>query len=471
MKSVSLDNLKKKFEAAGQGHVFNLFSEYPDDLKQEFINRAQLIDLGHMSSLIGDAILKDAQEECSQNLMPAEPLSSSFAREMSLDHLSIIEKGEETIRAGRVAALVVAGGQGTRLGFDGPKGIFPITPIKKKSFFQLFAEKIKVAQERYKCLIPWYIMTNESNYQDTIFFFDQNDRFGLSEVHFFNQGLVPVIDFNGKFLLDERGLIAMAPDGHGGCFEALIRSGLLSKMEASGIDLISYFQVDNPLVKCIDPLFIGLHVSARSQMSSKCVKKLDSAERVGLFCKDHEHLKVIEYSYVPEEILRRRTIDGGLFFNAGNIAVHLLDREFAQSMGGPNGLKFHQAKKVVPYLDSQKQHIIPDQLNSIKFEKLIFDALAQAKNPILMEVSREEEFSPVKNAKGKDSPESCREDQLRQCVRWLNAVNIDIPCTKDGLPLFNIEISPLFADTEDAFVAKWQSLPEKPEIVGETYLD
>lgn len=471
MKSLSLDNLIKKFEAAGQGHVFQFFSAYPDDLKQEFTNRAQLIDLGHMSSLINDAILKDAQEECSENLMPAEPFSLPFAGEKSFDYLSSIKKGEEAIRAGRVAALVVAGGQGTRLGFDGPKGILPITPLKGKSFFQVFAEKIKMAQERYKCLIPWYIMTNESNYQDTILFFDQNDRFGLGEVHFFNQGLIPVIDFNGKFLLDERGLIAMAPDGHGGCFEALFQSGLLSKMEANGIDLISYFQVDNPLVKCIDPLFIGLHISAQSEMSSKCVKKLDSAERVGLFCKDHEHLKVIEYSYAPEEMLTRRRIDGSLFFNAANIAVHLLDREFAKRMGGPNGLKFHQAKKVVPYLDAQKQLVISDQLNCIKFEKLIFDALAKAKNPVLMEVPREEEFSPVKNAKGKDSPASCKEDQLRQYVRWLKAVNIDIPCTKDGLPLFNIEISPLFADTEDTFVAKWQSLAEKPEIVGETYLD
>lgn len=471
MNAISLANLKKKFDAAGQGHVFKFFSKYPADLKQEFINQAQLIDLEQMYSLINEVILNDCHAEYSMTLMPPEPFSSSLPKEHGLDYSSIIKKGEEAIRAGRLAALVVAGGQGTRLGFDGPKGILPITPVKRKSFFQVFAEKIKVAQERYQCLIPWYVMTSQSNYDATVRFFEQNNNFGLNEICFFNQGMTPVIDLNGKFLLDEQGLIAMAPDGHGGCFEALLRSGLFSKMEDRGIDLISYFQVDNPLVKCIDPLFIGLHVSACSEMSSKCVKKLDSSERVGLFCKESDHLKVIEYSYAPEDMLTRRRIDGGLFFNAGNIAVHLLDRVFAKKMGGPNGLKFHHARKMVPYLGAQKQLVIPDQLNSIKFEKLIFDALAQAKNPVLMEVRREDEFSPVKNAKGKDSPQSSSEDQLRQSVRWLKAVNINIPLTKDALPLFNIEISPSFADTEDTFVAKWQSLARKPEILREIYLD
>lgn len=470
MKLSVLNHLVKRFEEFGQGHVFKFFDDLPDDLKEEFITRAQLVDLDHMKSLINQAMLKGEKKGNFGNWMPVESFPF-LGKGKKTDYLEFIEKGEKVLRAGRVAVLVVAGGQGTRLGFDGPKGVFPITPIKKKSLFQVFAEKIKVAQERYKCVIPWYIMTSISNYNATLAFFDQESRFGLEEVYFFKQGMVPIVDFNGKFLLDKRGLIAMSPDGHGGCFDSLVRSGLVSKMEKSGIDVVSYFQVDNPLVKCIDPLFIGLHTSAGSEMSSKVVRKQDPTERVGIFCQEGDHLRVLEYSDAPQEILTRRKANGELAFNAGNIAAHLLDREFIKRMGEENGLVFHVTKKVEPFLDEKRYLVVPDVPNSIKFEKLIFDALDQAKNPILMEVAREEEFSPVKNAQGKDSMVSCREDQLRQWVRWFKAAKVDIPCTNEGIPLFAIEISPLFADTEDVFVLKWNALSLKPEIVGEIYLE
>lgn len=471
MNTSSLDHLIQRFQDAGQGHVFKFFHNLSDPRKQEFLNSAQQIDLNYVTPLINQALIKSVDKENLSNLLPVDPFSFSSAKQEKIDHFALIKKGEELLRAGRVAALVVAGGQGTRLGFHGPKGTLPITPIKKKSFFQLFAEKIKAAQDSYQSVIPWLIMTSESNYKDTLDFFNHNNNFGLKDVHFFNQSLLPVIDFNGKFLLDEHGLIAMAPDGHGGSFESLVRSGLISKMEERGIDLISYFQVDNPLVKCIDPLFIGLHTSAASQMSSKVIKKLDPTERVGIFCQDHGRLKVLEYSHAPKDILTKRGPNGDLLFNAANIAVHLIDLDFIKKMGGPNALPSHHARKAVPFLDDHQRLILPDEPNCIKFEKLIFDALAEAKNPILMEVSREEEFSPVKNIQGKDSPASCINDQLRQSVRWLKAANVDIPCTKDGLPLFNIEISPTFADTQDSFVLKWKSLSEKLEILAETYLE
>lgn len=471
MKPPPLDPLIKKFQEAGQGHVFKLFDKLSDPFKQEFLNRALLIDLHRMHHVIECVLSKTAEKECSPNLMPVHPFSLLSIKEKQQDYLQIAQKGEHALQAGRVGALVVAGGQGTRLGFHGPKGILPVTPVKMKSFFQIFAEKIKVAQDRYHSIIPWYIMTSKSNYNDTLTFFNQNDNFGLNEVFFFNQGLVPYIDFNGKFILDDRGLIAMAPDGHGGCFESLLQSGLLAKMEERGIDVISYFQVDNPLVKCIDPLFIGLHLSAESDMSSKVVKKLDPTERVGLFCKENNRLKVMEYSHAPQEMLTRRNPNGELSFNAGNIAVHLLNREFIKNMAQPDALPFHAVRKVTPFLNPQKHTVLSAESNSIKFEKLIFDALAEAKNPILMEVAREEEFSPVKNAQGNDSPESCKNDQLRQAARWLKAADVDVDCTKEGLPLFNIEISPLFADSQDAFVEKWKSLSQKPEITGDVYLE
>lgn len=469
MNSVSLDDLVESYKNAGQEHVFRFFSGYSEDIKREFIKRAQSVDLGCIGSLVEAMRSKRGEESHLGALEPVEPWS--LGKGGGEEYSNLIRTGEKALREGRVGALVVAGGQGTRLGFHGPKGILPITPVRRKSFFQIFAEKIQAAQMRYKCIIPWYVMTNESNYDETKEFFERNGRFGLKDVHFFSQGEVPVVDFDGKFLLDEKGMIAMAPDGHGGCFEALVRSGLVAKMEEQGIDIVSYFQVDNPLVRCIDPLFIGLHVSSGSEMSSKCVEKVDSGERVGLFCREGGHLKVVEYSYASQEMLTKGVVDGKLFFNVGNIAVHLLDREFIRKMGGPNGLKFHQARKVTPYLDAYHSLITPDRVNSIKFEKLIFDALVEARNTVLMEVDRKEEFSPVKNAQGEDSPESCREDQMRRCVRWLNEVGEDVPCGKRGGPLFNIEISPLFADTEEEFIVKWNALSEKPKIVEEMYLE
>lgn len=461
----SVDQLVEKFEKMGQGHVFKFFKELSQDLKNDFIEQAQSINLDRMGALIEEMISREDKVRDFKALGPVE----CFSRipEQSRDYERAIKKGEEALREGRVGALLVAGGNGTRAGFSQPKGVLPITPVKKKSLFQVFAEKIRVAQNRYNRVIPWFIMTSEGNHADTVAFFDKNEKFGLEEVHFFKQNLIPIVDFNGKFLLDKNGLIAMAPDGHGGCFEALVKSRSLAKMEAIGVDIISYFQVDNPLVRCIDPGFIGLHILSDSEMSSKAVRKIEADERVGIFCKEREQLKVVEYGHAPEYILRKYDQKDQLVFSVGNIAVHLLDRQFAQRMANFNGLPFHRVRNRIVH----ERTAVLDNANAIKFERLIFDALPEAKNPVLMEVLREEEFSPVKNAAGKDSPDSCKKDQLQQWVRWLRKVGVDIPYEQGHMPWLNIEISPLFGDTESVFVEKWKLLEPKPRLDQEAYIE
>lgn len=466
-----LEGLKVKFEEAGQGHVFKYFEKQSREEQNDFLQRASLIDLDSIGRMVGESKLRGVEKGSFSNLRSVEGLVKVFGQVSREEDNDVVERGEEAIRAGRVCGLLVAGGDGTRLGFLGPKGVLEVTPVKKKSLFQIFAEQIQEAQKRYRCVVPWFIMTSEGNYDETVSFFLDNNQFGLTEVHFFKQGAWPILDFEGKLLLDERGLIAMAPDGHGGCFEALHKSGCMRKMELLGIDIISYFQVDNPLVRCIDPFFIGLHLLSDSEMSCKVVKKRDSTEQVGVFCEEGGTVKVVEYTYILEEVGEKRNEDGELVFNLGNIGVHLMALGFAKKMGESQGLRFHPMRKKVTFLDENGSVVVPNEPNALKFEKLIFDGLAEAKEVILLEVLREEEFSPIKNAEGLDSLDSCKRDQIRRCLGWLEKVDVAIGCDEGDFSGFDIEISPFFADSQSVFIQKWNSLLEKPIISTETYLE
>ena len=379
------------------------------------------------------------------------------------------------MRQGRVAAFTVAGGQGTRLGYPGPKGTFPVTPVKQKTLFQLFAEKIKAAGLRAGRPLHWFIMTSQANHEETEQFFGANKYFGLdvSRVHFFRQGRLPAVDFNGKLLLETPASLALSPDGHGGSLRALHRSGALDLMEAEGIDTISYFQVDNPLVRCLDAAFIGFHLSARAEMSSKMVRKAYPEEKVGHFCQQAGQVVVIEYSDMPLAMQRELEIDGTLRFGAGSIAIHLIDREFARRLaaGGPGvALPFHRADKKIATIDARGQPLQLSKANGVKFELFVFDALPFARNSVVIETARADDFSPVKNAEGLDSPQSSRDDQLRQYARWLQSVGVVMATDPTGLPKISIEISPLFGDDAASFAERWRALPVKPAIVDGLYL-
>jgi UDP-N-acetylglucosamine/UDP-N-acetylgalactosamine diphosphorylase len=383
--------------------------------------------------------------------------------------------GMAALRQGRVAAFTVAGGQGTRLGFPGPKGTFPVSPLKQKTLFQIFAEKIKAAGLRAGRPLHWFIMTSHANHEETEHFFVTNKYFGLdvSRVHFFRQGRMPAVDFNGKLLLETPATLALSPDGHGGSLRALHRSGALDLMQAEGIDTISYFQVDNPLVRCLDAAFIGFHLRARSEMSSKMVRKAYAEEKVGHFCQQAGQVVVIEYSDMPLAMQRELEIDGTLRFGAGSIAIHLIDREFARRMaaGGPGvALPFHRAEKKIATIDAQGQPVQPSKANGVKFELFVFDALPFARNSIVIETARADDFSPVKNAEGLDSPQSSRADQLRQYARWLQSVGVVMATDPTGLPQLSIEISPLFGDDATSFAERWRALPVKPAIIDGLYL-
>ncbi|HYD84098.1 MAG TPA: UDPGP type 1 family protein, partial [Opitutus sp.] len=384
--------------------------------------------------------------------------------------------GEEALRAGRVAAFTVAGGQGTRLGYDGPKGTFPVTPLKQKTLFQVFAEKILAAGERYGRPLHWFIMTSHQNHAATEAFFVEHRFFGMARerVHFFRQGRMPAVSFDGKILLESRHTIAMSPDGHGGSLRALDRSGALDVMAREGVDTLSYFQVDNPLVRCIDPAFIGWHLLRHSDMSSKMVPKAYPEEKLGHFCAQNGQVVVIEYSDLPMEMQKQTDANGKLRYIAGSIAIHILDREFIRRMarGGESAsLPFHRADKKIPTIDAQGAAVKAEKPNGVKFEMFVFDALPFAKNPVVIETRRADDFSPVKNAEGVDSPKTCREDQLRQFARWLKANGAVVETDQTGLPQAAIEVSPRFGYDEDSFADRWKKLSPKPAVRDGLYLE
>jgi UDP-N-acetylglucosamine/UDP-N-acetylgalactosamine diphosphorylase len=465
-----------KFQQAGQGHVFAFFDELAPAAQQRLLAEAAEVDLAEIAQLTRTLLAPGVAAGVNlAGLAPApyEPLPENGGDAAAWAEAKAV--GEDHLRAGLVAAFTVAGGQGTRLGYDGPKGTFPVTPIKRKPLFQVFAEKIRAAERRYGRPLHWFIMTSHQNHAATEAFFAEHRFFKLDRgrVHLFRQGRMPAVDFAGRILLETKGTLALSPDGHGGSLRALDRSGALDLMRRERIDTLSYFQVDNPLARCIDPAFIGWHVRRGSQLSSKMVPKAYPEEKLGHFCAQGDRLVVVEYSDLPMAMQRETEPGGRLRYNAGSIALHLLDREFVRRVarGGPGvALPFHRADKKIPAIDAAGQPVKPTRANGVKFELFVFDALPFARNPLVIETRRADDFSPVKNADGPDSPQTCRDDQLRLFARWLQGNGVEVATDGTGRPAIDLEVSPLFGYDEDTFSAAWRKLSPKPAISTGLYL-
>ena len=466
-----------RFQAAGQGQVFAFFDELAPDAQARLLAEAGEIDLAEVDRLNRTLVARGGAA-AGVNLAglapaPFEPLPANGGDAAAWQRAKAA--GEAALRAGRVAAFTVAGGQGTRLGYDGPKGTFPVTPVTQKSLFQVFAEKLLAAGRRYGRPLHWFIMTSHQNHAATEAFFAEHGFFGIEtgRVHFFRQGRMPAVDFDGKILLETKASLALSPDGHGGSLRALERSGALDLMQCEGIDTLSYFQVDNPLVRAIDPAFIGWHLGRGSELSSKMVPKAYPEEKLGHFCAQDGKLVVVEYSDLPMEMQRETDAGGRLRYVAGSIAIHLLDREFIRRMaagGDGAALPFHRADKKIPTVDATGAAVKPAKANGVKFEMFVFDALPFAKNPLVIETRRADDFSPVKNAEGVDSPQTSRDDQRRQFARWLNAHGAGLATDATGLPAINLEVAPSFGYDEDSFADSWARLNPPPVLADGTVL-
>ena len=356
-----------------------------------------------------------------------------------------VEAGEAELRAGRVAALLVAGGQGSRLGYDGPKGCFEIGPITNEPLFYFHARKILARSIRYGATIPFYVMTSEANNAATVQCFEENEYFGLDpkDVFFFTQGMWPGMTKEGKIILDEPGHVFMSPDGHGGLLAALKKSGALADMKKRGIKSVFFFQVDNPLVEIADPAFIGYHVQQKSEYSLKLCAKRDPFEKVGMPMQFGKTFRMVEYTEMTEEQCKRTTKDGKLYFLYGSPAIHVFDRAFLDREAS-KAMPLHLAFKKIPTVGADGKVVKPTEPNGYKFEKFIFDILPNAKTAAFLAFDQKDEFSPVKNAEGGDSPATCREDMQAKWRKWLAAAGVDV---KPGVP---VEIDPVYAlDAEE----------------------
>jgi len=461
---ITRDDLRRKLQQTRQEHVLAGWDRLDDNERRVLIDQLSSIDLDHLSQLYAERE-HTYQAPDSARIKPLDIVPADAP-----DNAAMRKAGEEALRRGEVAALVVAGGQGSRLGFDHPKGMFSIGPISGKSLFQIHAEKVLALGRSYGKQPPFLIMTSPATDFETRQFFAEHGYFGLpkEEVFFFCQGNMPALDLEtGKLLLEAPGRLFLSPDGHGGTLTALSKSGLLEQMQKRGIRHLFYFQVDNPLVKVADPIFIGRHRSQRSEASSKIVPKQGPKDRLGNLVLVDGRCTMIEYSDLPDSLANQRDANGRLRLWAGSPAIHIFDADFLDRVTeGAGLLPFHTARKKVPYLDDKGQSVQPQKENALKFERFIFDVLPLAERWLVMETSHRDEFAPLKNAEGADSPKAVRAALTNLVADWLTRAGVEVPRTTNGEPAVALEVSPLFALDADEFTRR---VDRNTRIEGPTY--
>jgi len=431
-------DLFDRFREHGQEHVFTGWDQLAEGEQRAFVEQLESLDLEELQSLY------QRKDEEQSALPPRERLNPIAVESGESIARETIAKGEDSLRQGEVAVLLVAGGQGSRLGFEKPKGMYPVGPVSGASLFQLHAEKVLAMSRRYGKPLPFLVMTSPATDAETVAFFKECDYFGLDaeQVKFFQQGTMPALDLaTGKLLLENPGSLFLSPNGHGGTLTALADSGLLAEMRACGIRHVFYFQVDNSLVNIADPAFLGRHIETEAEASSKVVFKERAEEKVGVLALIDGKCGIVEYSDMPAEMTNEKLPNGDLAFRAGNPAIHLFSVEFLVKVtSGAGRLAFHIARKKVPFYDSETGAAVePTTENALKFEMFVFDALPMATRWLAVSVRREDEFAPLKNAAGSDSPETVRRLQLDKSIRWLRAAGRNMPDDAE------VEISPLFA--------------------------
>jgi len=458
------ESTKKLLQAHNQGHLLAFWDWLTPAERQNLTAQIGQLDFAKIDDWLVNVLKKPALRLEEGTLKPAECFGPVAAGpQQQRKYLQAVELGRELISAGKVAAFVVAGGQGTRLGFDGPKGNLAITPVTNKTLFQLFAETIAAVSQTYKTICPWYIMTSAFNYGQTLEILRSNRYYGLNEsqVVTFQQGTLPNFGFDGRILLADKATIAASPDGHGGSLRAIYQSGALADMKQRGVEYISYFQVDNPLVNIFDPLFLGLHAIEDAEMSSKAVRKTEPGEKVGVFSSVDGRVRVIEYSDLPEKSAEQRNPDGSLTFGLGSIAIHIINVSFVERLNtGGFSLPLHKAVKKIRHINENGQLIEPPEPNGIKLESFVFDALPLAEGAVILETLRNEEFAPVKNAAGPNSPEAVKSMQAARAADWLQAAGVAVPRKCDGSADCIIEIAPSFALEKEQLKLKLCQIPE-----------
>ena len=438
------DSRLERLGKFNQGHLWNFSSDLPLDARARLEQQIDSIDFDQLAQLVAGREGDSDWKELSAKALPPPAVrlgqpNPEFGTEDAR------RAGEEALRQGKVGMLLVAGGQGSRLGFNLPKGLFPIGPVSGRSLFQMQCDRLAALGRKYGADIPLYVMTSPSTDAETRDYFAREQRCGLKEgqIHFFCQGQMPAVDArSGRVLLAAKDEVALSPDGHGGIVTALEKSGCLKDAQGRGIEHFYYAQIDNPLAELCDPLLIGFHLLARSQITTQVVKKRFAKEKVGNVVSIEGKVQIIEYSDLPDSVAEHTTPDGGLRLWAGNIAIHVFDVGFLDAVSKlANGLPFHRAHKKVAFVDEHGELITPNEPNAIKFERFVFDLLPLAERALVVEGDAARLFAPVKNADGApvDTPELAKAAILRLHQTWLEEAGARID---DGV---RVEIHPAWA--------------------------
>lgn len=433
----------KTLEHFGQHHILEHYRALSSHQREGFLAANASLDLRLVFNLYKKFSQADDSGQASGVIRPPGVVCIPRDHRENDDALKARSVGESLLRRQKVAVLIVAGGQGSRLGFEGPKGTLPLSPIKGKTLFHLFAEQVKALSVRFGVTIPLLIMTSGDNHEDTTKFFHGNRYFGLDPdtVHFFSQEVLPALSPEGGLILRDMVHFYTSPNGHGGSLKALSDSGLLAKLIEAGYEHLFYCQVDNPLVRIADPVFLGHHSLALSQASTKVVRRRSVDEKVGVYLSLNGKDTVIEYSDLDESYMKALDERGEVLYWAGNTAIHIFSLSFIRDINSDGfALPYHRARKSAYVVSADWE---PASIDVWKFETFVFDAIPLAEGTCCMEVAREEEFAPVKNKEGSDSPETARRALMDLHRSWLKKTGSEVP------PDAKVEISPLFATDPD----------------------
>lgn len=392
-------------EKYNQNHIINVLQNVTEEQKNGIINQVLSIDFEQIKKLYENT--KKIVSFDDDRIEPIDYVDKEKLLKEEYEKYNLI--GENVIKDGKYAVVTMAGGQGTRLGHNGPKGTFMLGLENDKSIFQILTENLKENNEKYGVNIPWYIMTSRENNEQTVEFFKQNNYFGYDSnaIIFFKQGELPMCDEQGKLLIDETGKIKEAADGHGGIFESLRKNNIIEDMEKRGIEWAFIGPVDNVLAKMVDPLLLGVSISKNVLAGGKSVVKANSKEKVGVFCKRNGKPGVVEYTEITDDLAEAVNESGELVFGESHINCNLFSVEAIKKVSNKK-LPYHSAHKKAKYINSDGELVSPTEPNAYKFESFIFDAFDMLDDMAILRVKREDEFAPVKNAEGNDSPETAR---------------------------------------------------------------
>ena len=389
-----------------QTKVLELLKNVTEEQRKQLVKELLKVDFNQVKRLYINKDKKNKKEDI------IEPIKYVDKNKLNSKQKSELEKlGEKVLRQNQYAVVTMAGGQGTRLGWKGPKGTFKLDVGENgKYIFEILAETLKKTTSKYGKEVYWYIMTSIDNNNETVKFFEEHNYFGYNKekVKFFIQNILPLTDFDGNILFDKDLKVKEASDGNGGVFEALKKSKMLDDMKLHNIKWVYVCGVDNIMANMIDEILLGLAIKNNVPSASKSVKKAYPEEKVGIFCKKNGKPAIIEYIDMDEKMIYAEDEQGELLYGESNIVGHLFNIESLEKMTNYN-FDYHCAKKKNSYIDENLQEVIPEEPNTYKYEAFIFDGFEYLEDMVILRVNREEEFAPIKNQKGVDSPETAKQ--------------------------------------------------------------